>query len=427
MMSKLSITMAVVNTTNDDSDRDWSAFRFGQPYSYENARFVVDRDPYARIVARDLEEEALGAGFDAVDPKTEEVLSWSDDMWKELKPHWEQFIYAAELQNTFEWSILVTLANDNPTLKGIPFLKAFEPADVDQSRTAFYRDGSLKSTRVHLWNKDALDHWFEIGVNDGFQSREPANIDNAFYTRYSYKRKFWKGRSEIENIWDIIWGLRAIHMGCTIFAIRKAAGLRIVVLPPGMNASSEEVSDMRTASKKMDAFDAFFIIPPGADVKVDASGQADYSSLKDTLLSALSAKTGIPLAKFNGIEMERQGGDFNQELMFDAWRYKQRIRTPMTEWVTNRFNLFFSWYDEGTDWKPMFRMRVEVSDKEKSEILSTNVTSYSEAISANLISIANAQKELGFPVEEVENPIPEIGNIRLGMDEEEPIAEEIQS
>ena len=142
------------NITTDDHNRDWSKFRFGQPYTYEAARFVNDRDGYGRLITRDLPEEALGPGVDLVDPTTREPLKNTAEIWDILERDWEELIKSFEQQRAFAWSILGIFPRDNPKAAiedqklQAPFMLAFEPLDVDKGETTFYNDHSLKGAKL---------------------------------------------------------------------------------------------------------------------------------------------------------------------------------------------------------------------------------------------------------------------------------------
>ena len=422
--------MATINPTIDDPNRDWSLFRIGQTFSYENARFINDRDPYGRLVTRDLPEEALGAGVDIVDPDTREPLKNNMEIWGILEQDWEELIRAFEIQRWARWSILGIFERDNPkaviadgTIKA-PFMIAVEPKDTE--KTSFYNDHSLKGTKLRKWTKEDSttqgQEWFFVGDVKTDKDEKAAPIENAFFVSPTYKRKFWEGRSEVEGIWDEIWGLRAIHMGCTIFAIRKGSGLKLIIMPE--DASKEDIALMKAAGRSLDSIDGYFLLPPGADVKVDAMGQADYNSLKDCLITALSAKLKIPKARLEGIEPGNlQGAKVNEEAMFDVWRRIQRLARPIVKWMVERYNSVYNWIPEDIDWDIEFRVRESIDEELEANILSTNVTAYIEAINADLISVTNAQIELEFPEEAVDNPKPLIGTIQMsnqpGEDDDE--------
>ena len=188
-------------------------------------------------------------------------------------------------------------------------------------------------------------------------------------------------------------------------------------MPP--DATPEDIAQMKESGKSLDSFDAFFLIPEGADVKIDASGQADYNSLKDCLIRALSAKLKIPKARLDGIEPGNlEGAKVNEEAMFDVWRRIQRLARPIIKWMIEQYNIVYNWFPEDEEGKPTlwdidFRVRETVDEKLEAEILSLNVASYAEAINNDLISVKNAQKELGFPEEEVDNPKPVLGTIGI--------------
>lgn len=424
--------MASIHPTTDDHNRDWSKFRFGQPYSYEGARFISDRDAYGRLITRDLPEEALGPGVDIVDPTTREPLKNNMEIWEVLERDWEELIKAFEQQRAFEWSILGIFDRDNPLakIKGknvqAPIMLAFEPSDVDNGNTTFYSDHTLKGTKLRKWSKETANttdqDWYYVGEVDTPEGKDiiKAPIENAYFVSPTYKRKFWEGRSELECLWDLLWGLRAIHMGCTIFAIRKGAGLKIIIMPP--DASAEDIEQMKDGAKRLDSFDGFWLAPEGADVKIDATGQADYNSLKDAILRAISAKLKIPKARLDGIEPGNlEGAKVNEEAMFDVWRRIQRLARPIIKWIIERYNSVYEWFpekEEGvlTEWDIEFRVRESIDEEKEATILATNVSSYTEAINADLISVTNAQKELGFPEEEVNNPKPILGTLQIGDD-----------
>ena len=434
--------MSTDNTTIDDNERDYSAFRFGQAIDDQSKIFIADRDPYGRLIVAILPREAMDKGFAIVDRETEEPHPKSQEIWSAFEPQWEEFLKAVEIRNRDGLSYCAILESNNPAKKKAPFLRAVPKSQVWFNTLSFYNDRSLRTISItdkrygidsdknfHFGDREHLAGL--IGDEDPDKALKEETvvneIDNIRMFITSTKEEWWKGRSKLEVVWDIIWGLRAIHMGCSLYFIRVGAGLKVIVFPEG--ADDSDIADIRDANKKMESFNRFFIIPKEAQVEVQTGTVLDYNSGKDALLRALSAVLKIPKARLDGIEPGQiEGAKVNEQQMFDVWRREQRESRLDVRWMVERFNEYYDWgiaEDFWKKWKIEFDVRGEPDETAAAELLSMNVQSYVAAINANLISIENAQEELGFPVEEVENPVPSMGLLTVkGENENESVNEE---
>ena len=327
-----------VQITTDDPEKDYSAVRFGQSIDYETLRFIADRDPYGRLLVSGFVEMAIGGRFDLMQKDNpDDPVENNDEVWKELKRVWKNFKKGIKMQRTWGEAFTCIFHSDNPARKmdgtGAPFLKVFEPSQVDDDAFELYNDGSIKKLYIneeqHQTGK-VIPHKFE-------SSKQLANV---WHNIQETKEHYWEGRSYLEPVWDEIQGIRAIRMGCVLFAVRVGAGLRIITLPAGTD--EEVIDEMKEAAQKWEAFNGFFVIPSEeAEVKLETGqGQINYEALKLVLLQSIAAYTNYPIAGFQGLEMERQAGEFQEEKVLDVMRVIQRDVEDELRWLIARFSEF---------------------------------------------------------------------------------------
>ena len=137
-----------MHITTEDNERDWSAYRFGQIFTYENARQVADRDPYGYILCYLIPIQALGAGYDLVDPKTKEPIEKNDEIWEIMEPEWKRLAKkGVPLSRVFGQSYALIIKRNNPDHQGEPFTKIFELSQVDEIK--YYNDETIQLIEMH--------------------------------------------------------------------------------------------------------------------------------------------------------------------------------------------------------------------------------------------------------------------------------------
>lgn len=399
-------------TTRLQDDEDWSAYRFGQAFSYSAAREVMDRDPYGDFLTVGLPLQTLGQGFEIVDDDDEPVENMKK-IWKVLEPEWNKIIErGGKFERTFGQSILLIVKSQNPETKDEPFVKVFEPFYIDDIK--YYNDESLMG--IQLCEREpnsGQDVEYRIG-DIGASEEDPAgnnvtiskDINLVYNNIQRTKEHYWEGASYLEPVWDELMGLMAIRMGATLFAIRVGAGLKIIRIPPGTDPNI--VADMKDSAKKLESFNGFFIVPlDEAEVNIETGrGMVDYDALKQALLGSLATKTGYPKAAFEGIEMERQGGSFNEERLLDCERMLQRGYRPIAEWLTTHFNDYHSWGVDFDQHKIRFNRRELVNERAKAEVDEIVARTDAQLVSAGIKSVDECRSEWGL-----EGPAPDPPNM----------------
>lgn len=402
-MSDISVTSAY------DDTMDFSAFRYGQVFTYENLREVADRDPYARFLVREIVEEALGAGFDLIDPETEEKLEQSDAVWQALEAHWPEYIKANELERTYGRSVLAVFFSDNPNTRSQPFITAFEPKEIDTSKMEYYNDRSLKTIGLKMrtvMNDSALSEEIqEIGGKD---------IENVLLCRSGTKKDWWKGRSYLEPIWDELFGLRLLRCGATLLGIRVGAGLKIIIEP--LNLPPLIRDQLRSGAKKMDSIDGAFFVPEGVDVKLQSTtGTFDYEKLRSILQEAISAYSKIPMARFRGIEPgQLEAGKVNESSYFDVLRKIQRPNVARTKWLISRFDIFHK-FNLPDNFDISWRVRPELTEEEQVSIDFIRTQRLTLLVQNNIITREAAAREEGFQPSD----IPDEDFMTLGQENDD--------
>jgi len=392
-MASVPISSLPVTTTKQD--KDLSATRAGQAFTMENAREMADRDPYGDFLAYGLPEKAIGLGFEVIDDDDEPIDGW-EEKWKIIEPEWKKiFGPGAGFSRTFGRSILLLGKSDNPNTKGQPFIKVFEPIFVEEIK--YYNDQSLMS--IKLKDRDpnnGNDIKFEVKGND---------INNIYELINKSKQYFWEAGSYFEPVWDELVGLRLIRSGAVLFAVRVGAGLKIVKIPPGTDDAT--MTEIKAAAKSLDSLNGWFILPVDeAEIEIETgTGMVDYDALKQALLGSLATKTGYPKAGFEGIEMERQGGTFNEERLLDCERIIQRKYKDIAKWLTLHLSDFHGWDITDESFNMQWVRREIVNKRAQAEIDGILATNNATLINAGIKSADEVRKEMGL-----KGPAPEPPN-----------------
>ncbi len=375
---------------------------------------MQERDTYSQLLVSGFVIEAIGAGFEIIDDSTGKPHTKSDEVWKIIKPHWKNVIKAAELERTFGSSIVVVFASENPNTKGQPFIKIFRHDAIKADSKLIYNDGTLKE--ITLLSKSFPDgkevpHMFKL-----------AGLDNVYQNIVRYKDQTWEGRSYLEPIWDELQGIRLIRMGATLYAIRVGAGLRIITVPKGTH--KDVIEEMKLAAAKTESFNGFFIIPEeGAKVAIESGGgEVNYDALKSVLLESIAAYTHYPIAGFTGIEIERQGGDFNEEKVLDVWRYIQRAYEPLLRFLLARFDIHHKFGIPLDKITISWLGREEISDSNKVKLEILEADRDARLITAGIKSAQEIRDERGLEGDLPEPP--QIGFRVDGLQDEEEDEEE---
>lgn len=416
---------STLDISTSDQQYDWSAWRIGQHISYANLRFVADRDPYGSLLVYELPETAL-AEWNLLKEKDGEPIEKNDDIKKIMDKPWKEIVkYGAGYERQFGQSYLLILKSDNPTTNGQPFLKVYEPAYTE--KIAYYQDQTIK--KMTLWDFDPVTGK-QIKIIIGAEEEQidedkgvygVDKLVDLFWNIIRHKKHWWKAASYLEPIWDEIQGLRAIRMGATLYGIRYGAGLKIIKIPEG--TPPEVVEEMKLAAQRLESFNGWFLVPiEGAEIAIDSgSGMVNYESLKAVVIQSISAKTGLPRAAFEGIEMERQGGSFNEQRIFDYWRQLQREYESRLKWAILRFNDFHG-FGISEDNFPYVEWsnRKTLTEMEQAELAEKQAGTEATLVAAGIKHADESRTSLGL-----EGPAPEPrADITIGMGQEDEEADD---
>ncbi len=392
--------MATLPVTTTPQDKDWSAHRPGQIITYENMRQMADRDPYGSLLVYELPGAAL-AQWNLIDSDGEPIEK-NDEIKEIMTKPWKEIVqYGTGYERQFGQSYLVILKSDNPLTKDQPFVKVYEPDRTEKIH--YFNDRTIK--KITLWDNDPVSgQQIRITIGEEEAEVDPEKgifgkdkLPDLFWNIVRHKKNWWEGASYLEPVWDELVGLRLVRAGCVLFAIRVGAGLKIIRVPEG--TPQKVIDDMESAAMKLDSLSGFFIVPlEGAEIDIETgTGMIDYEKLKAVLIQSISAKTGLPRAAFEGIEMERQGGSFNEQRIFDYWRQLQREYEDKLKWVLLRYNDYYNWGLEETKEKESLidKIKRKVKRIKPFEIEWTNRKSLTEMEQAELDEkIANTEATL---------------------------------
>jgi len=442
--------MPTVPVTTTDQTEDWGTFRFGQSFNDTTVRAMMDRDPYAHFLCFLLPLRALGNGFNLMkvphksriskltdsvkaifkrpkkEEKTEEdtdkdnkpskskegPLDNNDEIWDVLLKPWEKIVErAAPYERGYGLSDIViykndrTGANENDKL----FLKVFRSAQIDSSNLEYNKDETIK--------KISFKEAHPISGDD--TPWEVKDLKDLYHNIQRQKENWWEGRSYLEPIWDELQSLRAIRMGATLFAVRVGAGLKIIQIPK--NTPKSVVAQMKIAARELNSLNGFFLLPDEeAKVTISSgSGMVDYHALKRVCLEAVTAYTGIPMVTLVGIEMERQGADFNQESEDDYKREIWRQYEPIAKWLILRYNEYYEWGLTEDSFTLELRLREDISDKDQADTDLVRAQADSTDVNAGILSPDEVREARGIEGKAPERPSMFGVNVK-GLDDQDP-------
>ena len=391
-----SISSLPVTTT--DQSKDLSAHRAGQAFTMENCREMADRDPYGEFLAYGLPEKAIGLGFEVMKSEEEdaEVIDDWPEKWKIIEPEWKKIVGpGAGFSRTYGRSVCVIRTSDNPSKQKRPFIRVFEPIQVEE--VLYYNDGDIQSITIKDRDPNTGQD-IKLEITD-------KEVDAVFEIINKRKSWFWEAQSYFEPIWDELVGLRLIRSGAVLFAVRVGAGLKIVKIPP--NTDPATLAQIKTAAQKLDSLNGWFVLPvEEAEIEIETgTGMVDYDALKQALLGSLAAKTGYPKAAFEGIEMERQGGDFNEERLLDCERVIQRRYKEIAKWLTIHLSDYHGWGITEESFVMRYVRREVVSERQQEEINGLKATTHSTYVNSGVMSADEVRAILGL-----KGPAPERPN-----------------
>lgn len=380
----------VLVTTEPDRERDLSAYRRGQSFDENWLEFIADRNPYAHFISFILPEQAIGLGFDLLEPgEGEEKLEISDKVWEDIKDQWPMFVYNIGVKRWAGLSILTIFKSDNSNTKGEPFLKSFDPRQIGKEELKFFNDGTLKQIKL-----SEPDPNTKLEVTYNFPG--DGDLENVYYNQQRFKRYNWLGRSYLEPIWDDLLSTDFTCGAATLYGIRYGAGLKVIKIPEGTDP--EVVELMKTAARTLESYNGWFLAPMSeAEITLLQGIVIDYNHLKMVALENISAYTGYPIAGFRGIEMERQGGEFNNEQVQDCWREIQRNNYDLTKWLILRLNDHFGWgLTEEEFPKIKFHTREVISERQQAELDLLNAQSAQVRIAAGITTEQDERDKMGI-------------------------------
>jgi len=244
----------------------------------------------------------------------------------------------------------------------------------------------------------------KITDSDGKEVVTDNDISNVYEVINKRKQYFWEAQSYFEPVWDELVGLQLIRIGAVLYAVKEGAGLKIVRIPPGTDPAT--LADMKTAAKTLDSYNGWFIVPiDEADIQIGTGGHmVDYDALKQALLGSLAAKTGYPKAGFEGIEMERQGGSFNEERLLDCERILQRAFKGLAKWLTLKWSDHYDWGITEDNYDMRYVRREIVNEREKAEIDEIKARTDIQFVNGGIVSADEVRKKWGYTGPAPEKP-----------------------
>ncbi len=361
--------------------RKTSGYRVGKSFDNQNIREVVDRNGIAEWYTEIIVEEALGDGFEITDEKgTVLDIDKTIQAWNEKTDFLKEFIQGVGYKRAF--GKVGSLILDSGRLI------SFQPDDMEiftVKETAVIV-GVIATERMGLGCDDFEHNIGKVKTDpDKPNKKQTAQLERFFYRLQKQRRKRYEGKSVLEGIWDPLNTAEIIMQQAGYFAIRKAAGLKIVKADVEDEAEADKI--IANLSKMDESTVA--VVPHDAEVSVDATGQADFEQLLSVPLLFITAKTGAPMAKLRGvIGGEQEGATTNIRSLY--YNLLKIIQDQETKHFTDLL-IIESKINEWTlpkEWKVTWKYTEEQSEVEMVELLvkkSTAIEALSQIMTLNEI------------------------------------------
>ena len=378
-------------------------FRFGQDFDFEKATYMWRRNAYANYWVSGIIDEIFLKGFKLVKPNTEEQYKWNPKMWETLKPMWVDILMGIKHQRANGKSLLTIMEDSTDTEELL--LRSFHIKQYQVEYTKSFAIKTINATEhVQGSNATTIDHsWGEKDDKSGLYE---LIISDIF--------KKGTGISELEKIWDILFGLMTLEEHATLYAIRNGGGLPVAKIPMSLLADEEFMVAFNSGMQKFGAINTINIIPTadddtfkGVEFDVIQSDQMDFLAIRDLLLGALAAATGIPREVWLGSELGLKSAETNRDSFYTLKQNIQAMYEKLFEWIIRKLNEHYKWFGEKTQFDFLFavdQVKDEVTEmnvlKVKIEIVNAAGYNIDEKELSSMLGLKLIKKEIPAPLKE---------------------------
>ncbi|MEE9410832.1 MAG: hypothetical protein V3V41_07890 [Candidatus Heimdallarchaeota archaeon] len=338
-------------------------YRMGQNISVENYRFATDRQSYANRIVKGVADDALGKGFDIVDvDQDRKPIKNNTEAKKVIRKMYDRFMQQVYYEREYGKSLGQFFKFGDE-----PLYRAYA---IDKYAPTYNAIGKLIKATVR--NETG-------GLNPDFVERDLSASQLAssieLITRPS--EVLGEGTSVLEPIFDILFSLELINEQSTYYAIRYGAGIRYLKIPEGKFNDANYMANVYAMVNNSESVKGLMALPYATvngveeDIQVvsESATQIAFLDLRDLLLGALSAATGIPREVFLGSQTGLRSSETNEDKYFDLLQNLQEIYRLFFLRIVELLNRWFVWYPDTMNVDIEYVVRDTMSDDEKIEQL----------------------------------------------------------
>lgn len=337
----------------------YANFRYQRPFTEEDIKVEVARNPVMYLLLYGLPEEALIKGWRVCKKGTNETVKWDEKFQKLLRPLLKEFIKGVGNERTYGQSLFALIVDDNNKAH----LRNYAPKDFGIKSDKFGNILSLSAKEQcsgytglisHNWNtEEELSNTF-LSIN------RPSDILN-------------QGKPYILPVWDSCCSLVVISEHMTIFSIRTGAGRIIVRAPQAMMNDKMFMDGLIEAAVDTNSSSGLQIVPipddPNVKVEIDIETvSASYNVLEFRKLPIqdISAYSGVPALRLDGAARNYSTADQNATSYLGLVEDIQFQNMEEALWFTKKLAVAYLNVSEDDDsWELKFNVKEELTEVDR--------------------------------------------------------------
>lgn len=318
-------------------------FRYGQDFTYFNAKVAWRRKGYANRLVVGVVDEAIGKGFHVIDVKTKKPVKNDDEIREVLELLWLDIKKACYYDRAYGKSLGMFFYETGMTM---PIFRAFdinnyfvkynELAIAEQYDITDKVGGMFTSTKTRQVIDNDLNAAYEIIIREDDTKGE--------------------GLSVLEPVWDTLFALSSLDAQGTYYGIRYGAGIRYMKIPESKFNNPAFMSQINKMLKGAIGANGVYNLPyetvagvkEELEINSEDAVQIRFLELKKLLLGTLAGQTGIPLEIWEGSMLGLRSSEKNEDKYFDYLQGVQDDYRRFFKWIVYMLNSFFQWFPDTT-------------------------------------------------------------------------------
>lgn len=308
------------------------AFRFGQDFTYRNAKFFLRRHPFAKFISGGIPLEAL-SNFNLVRPDTaREKITNNSKLVKLTRQFYTELKRGIKLSRNYGKAYFQFYK-----INGKLVFRAFEPANYDaqydEAGSVIQVEASalvrgVASNNRQKWTGKALEVGFEL-INEETDVRG-------------------EGISELEIVWDVLYAIYMLVSHSAYFVARTGAGLkRLTVSEDALDQDSDLASDLADSLEDYGSADSVLVTPKtinGVEIEFDiktVDSKTQFMEILMIYIIQLTTITGVPQSVWMGVAKGTlDSGKINEESWYDVIRDTRAKYDPLLRWFVEAIASF---------------------------------------------------------------------------------------